>query len=210
MVKIIRILITNDSAPLREEWKQILSQHFPEIEYGEAADSEAALQTVRAENWDVLLLDIDVPGRGGFETLKEMKQTGRRAPVIIFGKHPEKESSIRALKLGACGYLRQENAGSELVRSVECALRGSHYIARSLDSLLTSARPDPLEVLSDREFQVMRLLASGKTVKEAAGRLGLGVKTVSSYRTRILKKTGLQNNSQITRYAASLEPDDSR
>jgi len=206
MNKIIRILIVDDHFFIRKGLKDVLSERFPEIEIGEAKDGQEALQAVWAENWDVMLLDISMPGRGGLDTLKEVKQTKPKLPVIILSMHPEEQFAIRVLKLGACAYIRKDSAGSELVKGVECALQGLRYItpqlAGQLAAHLEENRPNaPHEDLSDREYQVMCLLASGKTVKEAGSHLALSVKTISTYRTRILEKTGLKNNSQIMRYA---------
>jgi two-component system, NarL family, invasion response regulator UvrY len=208
MKKIIRILIADDHFFVRRGLKQVLSERFTEIEFGEAEDGQAALQAVWSEDWDVLLLDISMPGRGGLDTLKEVKQTKPKLPVIILSMHPEDQFAIRVLKLGACAYIRKDGAGSELVKGVECALQGSRYITPSLAEKLAAHLQEnrtgaPHEELSDREYQVLCLLASGKTVKEVGAHLSLSVKTISTYRTRILEKTGLKNNSQIMRYAVN-------
>jgi len=206
MKKNIRILIADDHFFVRKGLQQVLSERFPDIEFGEAEDGQKALQAVWAEDWDVMLLDISMPGRGGLDTLKEVKQTKPKLPVIILSMHPEDQFAIRVMKLGACAYIRKDSAGSELVKGVECALKGGRYITQVLAGKLADNlnRPDtPHEELSDREYQVMILLASGKTVKEAGAHLALSVKTISTYRTRILEKTGLKNNSQIMRYAVN-------
>jgi len=205
----IRILIADDHFFVRKGLKQVLSEHFAEIEFGEAEHGQEALDAVWAKDWDVLLLDISMPGRGGLDTLKEVKQTKPKLPVIILSMHPEDQFfAIRVLKLGACAYIRKDSAGSEVVKGVECALRGSRYITATLAEKLAAHLQEnrtgaPHEELSDREYQVMCLLASGKTVKEAGAHLALSVKTISTYRTRILEKTGLKNNSQIMRYAVN-------
>jgi len=208
MGKAIRVLIADDHFFVRQGLKQVLSHNYPKIEFGEAEDGQAALQAIWDGKWDVLLLDISMPGRGGLDTLKEVKQSQPGLPVIILSMHPEDQFAIRALKLGASAYIRKDSAGTELVKAVECALRGSRYItavvAEKLALNLQEDRKDvPHEALSDREYQVMCLIAAGKTVKEVGAVLSLSVKTVSTYRSRILEKTGLKNNSQIMRYAVS-------
>lgn len=208
MAKGVRVLISDDHFFVRQGLKQVLAHHYPKMEFGEAEDGQSALQKIWSEHWDLLLLDISMPGRGGLDTLKEVKSTKSALPVIILSMHPEDQFAIRALKLGASAYIRKDSAGTELVKAVECALRGSRYItpvvAEKLALHLQDDRKDtPHEALSDREFQVMRLIAGGKTVKEVGGILSLSVKTVSTYRSRILEKTGLKNNSQIMRYAVN-------
>jgi two-component system, NarL family, invasion response regulator UvrY len=208
MKKNIRILIADDHFFVRKGLQQVLSERFPDVEFGEAEDGQKALQAVWGAEWDVMLLDISMPGRGGLDTLKEVKQTKPKLPVIILSMHPEDQFAIRVLKLGACAYIRKDSAGGELVKGVECALKGSRYITPSLAEKLAAHLQEnrngaPHEELSDREYQVMCLLASGKTVKEAGAHLALSVKTISTYRTRILEKTGLKNNSQIMRYAVN-------
>ncbi len=208
MKKTIRILIADDHFFVRQGLKNVLTEHFPKAEFGEAEDGSAALQAVWSKDWDVLLLDISMPGRGGLDALKEVKQAKPSLPVIILSMHPEDQFAIRVLKLGASAYIRKDSAGSELVKGVEYALRGSRYITASLaEKLANHLQEDrtgaPHETLSDREYQVMCLIASGKTVKEVGAHLNLSVKTISTYRTRILEKMGLKNNSEIMRYAVN-------
>ncbi len=205
-VKPVRILIADDHYVVRQGLKLVLSEHFPNVEIGEAGDGNEALQAVWSQTWDVLLLDISMPGRGGLEALKEIKQAQPKLPVIILSMHPEDQFAIRVLKLGASAYIRKDSAGQELVKGVTAALNGNRYITASIAEKLAihvtqdQDRP-PHESLSDREYQVMSLIANGKTVKEVAAELSLSVKTISTYRSRILEKMNLQNNSQIMRYA---------
>lgn len=206
MAKSVRILIVDDHFVVRQGLKLVLSEHFAEAHFGEAADGTQALEAVWANEWDVVLLDISMPGRGGLETLKDIKQYRPKLPVIVLSMHPEDQFSIRMLKLGASAYIRKDSAGHDLVNAVSAALGGHRYItpvlAEKLALHLTHEQDGPLhEALSDREYQVMCLIASGKTVKEIGNDLSLSVKTISTYRTRILEKLNLENNSQIMRYA---------
>jgi DNA-binding NarL/FixJ family response regulator len=191
---------------VRQGLKQVLGDAFKDIEFGEAIDGQRALEMVWAEQWDVFLLDISMPGRGGLDTLKDVKRERPSLPVIILSMHPEDQFAIRTLKLGASAYVKKESAGSDLVKAVEAALKGMRYITASLAEKLAAhihedRAGNPHEALSDREYQVMCLLASGNTVKEVGASLSLSVKTISTYRTRILEKLKLKNNSQIMRYA---------
>ena len=206
MDKPVRILIVDDHFVVRQGLKLVLSEQFPTATFGEAADGNQALEAIWAEEWDVVLLDISMPGRGGLEALKDIKQSKPRLPVIILSMHPEDQFSIRMMKLGASAYIRKDSAGHELVDAVTAALNGQRYItpilAQKLALHVTNEENEALhESLSDREYQVMCLLASGKTVKEIGNDLSLSVKTISTYRTRILEKLNLRNNSQIMRYA---------
>lgn len=205
MEKPVRILIADDHYVVRQGLKMVLLEHFPEAVFGEAADGNEGLQKVWDQAWDVMLLDISMPGRGGLEALKDIKQAQPKLPVIVLSMHPEDQFAIRVLKLGACAYIRKDSAGHDLVKGVTAALRGSRYItatiAEKLANHLTQDQDGPAhEALSDREYQVMCLIGSGKTVKEIAGDLSLSVKTISTYRSRILEKMKLKNNSQVMRY----------
>jgi two-component system, NarL family, invasion response regulator UvrY len=206
MEKTVRILIVDDHFVVRQGLKLVLSEHFSKAKFGEAADGNEALEAVWSQEWDIVLLDISMPGRGGLEALKDIKHSKPKLPVIVLSMHPEDQFSIRMLKLGASAYIRKDSAGHELVNAVSAALEGRRYITPSLAEKLalhlTYEQDGQLhEALSDREYQVMCLLASGKTVKEIGNDLSLSVKTISTYRTRILEKLNLKNNSQIMRYA---------
>jgi two-component system invasion response regulator UvrY len=206
MTKSIKVLIVDDHYFVRQGLKTVLSENFANVQFGEASSAQEALEKGWSEEWDVVLLDISMPGRGGLDVLKEFRSSRPKTPVIVLSMHEEDQFAIRVLKLGACSYIRKDSAGHELVKGIEAALRGSKYITPSIaEKLAIHIGKDQdgavHEALSDREFQVMRLLAEGLTVKEVGNELSLSVKTISTYRTRILKKTGLQNNSQIMRYA---------
>ncbi len=206
MAQKARILLVDDHYVVRQGLKTVLLEHYADGVFGEAASAQDALVTIWNSQWDVVLLDISIPGRGGLEVLKEIRKSRPKLPVIVVSMHPEEQFAIRVLKLGACSYVRKDSAGQELVKAVAAALRGAKYITTSLAERLASNLEQDQdgpkhESLSDREYQVMCLLASGKTVKEAGADLSLSVKTVSTYRSRILEKLMLKNNSQLMRYA---------
>ena len=203
----IRVLIGDDHYVVRQGLKQILAERFPAAEFGEASDGNEALELAWRQSWDVLLLDISMPGRGGVDALKEIKLARPKLPVIILSMFPEEQFAIRVLKLGACAYIRKDSAGSELVSAVEAALRGDNYITEGVANQLALHLQDdrtqyPHEKLADREYQVICLIGSGLTVKEIANSLSLSVRTISTYRTRALEKMGMKNNSQLTHYVA--------
>lgn len=200
------ILLVDDHYVVRQGLKTILMEQYPKGNFGEAADAQEALQMVWDSTWDVVLLDISIPGRGGLELLKDIKKSCPKLPVIVVSMHPEEQFAIRVLKLGASSYVRKDSAGQELVKAVGAALKGGKYITASVAERLASNLEQDQEgpkheTLSDREYQVMCLLASGRTVKEVGIELSLSIKTVSTYRSRILEKLGLRNNSQLMRYA---------
>lgn len=201
-----RILVVDDHYVVRQGLKAILAEHFPSAHFGDASSAQEALDLAWKEPWDVMLLDVSMPGRGGLDVLKDLRQDLPKLPIIVISMHPEEQFALRVLKLGASSYIRKDSAAQELIKAVEAALRGSKYITPSIaEKLALNLERDQEgpthEALSDREYQVMCLLASGKTVKEAANDLSLSVKTISTYRTRILEKMNVENNSQIMRYA---------
>ena len=202
----MRILIADDHAVVRHGLKQILADEFPKAEYGEARNGQDALNRVWKERWDVVILDITMPGRGGLEILKEIKKARPKLPVLVLSMHPEDQFAVRVLKAGASGYMTKESAPEELVGAIRKVLAGGRHISASLAEImatyLTVKTEKPLhELLSNREFQVLRQIASGRTVSEIARELSLSVRTVSTYRTRILEKMGLKTNSELTHYA---------
>ena len=186
--------------------KQILADDFKRATFGEASSGQEALSKVWQEKWDVVVLDITMPGRGGLEVLKEIKKSQPKLPVLVLSMHPEDQFAVRVLKAGASGYMTKESAPEELVGAIKKVVSGGRHISGSLAELMATyisvdmMRP-PHESLSNREFQVMRLIASGKTVSAIARELSLSVRTVSTYRTRILEKTGMKTNAELTHYA---------
>lgn len=202
----IRILIVDDHAIVRRGLRELLSDEFRGAAFGEAATAQQALEQVWKKEWDVALLDITLPGRSGLDLLKEVKAARPKLPVLILSVHPEDQFAVRVLKAGAGGYLTKESAPEELVNAVRKILAGGQYVSPTLaEKLALGLRRDstraPHETLSDREYEVMCCIASGKTVTEIAGELSLSPKTISTYRARILEKLGLKNNSEIIRYA---------
>ena len=202
----MRILIADDHAVVRHGLKQILVDEYKRAEFGEARTGQEALGRIWKEKWDIVILDVTMPGRGGLEVLKEIKAARPKLPVLVLSMHPEDQFAVRVLKAGASGYMTKESAPEELVGAVKKILAGGRHISASLAEImaahltLNTNRP-PHELLSNREFQVMRQIASGKTVSEIARELSLSVRTVSTYRTRILEKTGMKSNAELTHYA---------
>jgi two-component system invasion response regulator UvrY len=204
--KIMRILLADDHAVVRHGLKQILADEFKRAVFGEARNAQEALNLVWKENWDVAVLDITMPGRSGLEVLREIKKSKPKLPVLVLSMHPENQFAVRVLKRGASGYMTKESAGDELVGAIKKVLGGGRYVSPTLAEKLATylssdAQKPPQELLSDREFQVLRLIASGKIVSEIARELSLSVKTISTYRTRILEKMGLRNNAELMHYA---------
>lgn len=202
----MKILLADDHAVVRHGLKQILADDFKRAEFGEAKNAQEALDLVWKEQWDVVILDITMPGRSGLEVLREIKRSRPRLPVLVLSMHPENQFAVRVLKRGAAGYMTKESAPEELVGAIKKVLAGGRYVSTSLaEKLATYVSSDSQkpaqELLSDREFQVLRLIASGKIVSEIAKELSLSVKTISTYRTRILEKMGLRNNAELMHYA---------
>jgi two-component system invasion response regulator UvrY len=206
MLSVMRILITDDHAVVRQGLKQILAEEFKRAEFGEASNVQEAIDKVWKENWDVVVLDITMPGRSGLEVLKEIKKSRPKLPVLMLSMHPEDQFAVRLLKIGASGYMTKESAPQELVGAVKKVVAGGRYVSPALAEKMASylaidVQTPPHERLSDREFLVLRLIASGKTPTAIAKELGLSVKTVSTYRTRILEKMSMANSAELTHYA---------
>ena len=202
----MRILLTDDHAVVRQGLKLILADHFKKAVFGEARNAQEALDHLAHEKWDVAVLDITMPGRSGLEVLKEMKRLRPKMPVLVLSMHPEDQFAVRMLKTGAAGYLTKESAGNELVGAIEKVTRGGRYISQSLAERMASyldidVQKAPHERLSDREFLVLRMIASGKPVGKIAHELFLSVKTISTYRGRVLVKMDMKNNAELTHYA---------
>lgn len=202
----IKILIADDHAIVRKGLKQILAETPDMVVAGEAHNGQELLDKVRGHQWDVVVLDISMPGRGGLDILKQLKGERPKLPVLMLTIHPEDQYAVRVLRAGASGYLTKESAPDHLVEAIRKVARGGKYISPHLAEKLAfnleslSEKP-PHEALSDREFQVLRFIASGKTVKEIGEEFSLSVKTISTYRTRILEKMKMRNNAELTHYA---------
>jgi DNA-binding NarL/FixJ family response regulator len=202
----LRILIADDHTVVRKGLRQILLDEFPAAVIKEVADAEELIMKVSTEKWDVVVSDLSMPGRSGLDALQQIKISFPDLPVLILSIHPEEQYALRALKAGASGYLSKDTAPDELVKAVQKVLLGKKYISQSIAEKLAntfSADADlkPHEKLSDREFDVMKLLANGKSVSDIAEMLSLSVTTVSTYRARVMSKMDLKSNSDLTRYA---------
>jgi DNA-binding NarL/FixJ family response regulator len=202
----IRVLIADDHTIVREGLKQIMSDTGDMTVTAEAATGQEALDMLLREDCDVAVLDIAMPGKNGLEVLKEIRHQKPKLPVLILSMYPEDQYAVRVLKAGADGYLTKESAPQDLITAVRRLYAGKKYISPMLAERLAltlesdSTRP-PHELLSDREYQVLCRIASGKTVKEIADELVLSVKTISTYRSRILEKMSMKNNAELTYYA---------
>jgi two-component system invasion response regulator UvrY len=204
-MKEVRILIADDHPIVREGFKQVISETPDMIVADEASNGQEVMKLIRKNEYDLVLLDISMPGRSGLEVLKELKKENARLPVLILSIYPEEQYAMRAFRAGAAGYLTKASAPNELISAIRKIVRGGRYVSATLAEKLTYyldqdiSRP-PQELLSDREYQVMLMIGSGKTVKEIAAELCLSVKTISTYRTHILEKMKMKNNAEITLY----------
>jgi len=202
----IRILIADDHAVVREGLKQILSGTRDLIVADEASNATEVMEKIHKNHFDVLILDISMPGRSGLDILKEIKEQKPKLQVLVLSMYPEEQYAVRVLKAGAAGYLTKESAPSKLITAIRHISYGRKYVnamlAEKIAFNLHEEGKKPLhENLSNREFQVFRMIISGKTVKEIAQILSLSDKTISTYRSRILEKMGMKNNIELTRYA---------
>ena len=202
----IKILVADDHAVVREGLKRIIAETADLVVAGEACDGQEVLEKVQSGHWDVVLLDISMPGRGGLDVLRQLRTDKPRLPVLVLSMHSEDQYAMRALRIGAAGYLTKETAPEELVKAIRKVVTGGKYITPSLaEKLALSLTRDgeqPLhETLSEREYEVMCLIASGKSVTEISTELSLSVKTISTYRARILDKMNLKNNAELMHYA---------
>jgi two-component system, NarL family, invasion response regulator UvrY len=202
----LKVLIIDDHPLVRRGLMETIQEEFANAEVGQASDSQGGIESVWRESWDVILLDIAMPGRSGLDILKEIKQERPKTPVLILSTYSEDQFAIRALKSGADGYLTKDVLGQELVAAIKRVLAGGKYIRASLAEKLASYldvdASKPLHhTLSDREYQVMRMIACGQTPKEIASELSLSIKTVSTFRSRVLKKMMMKNNAELMRYA---------
>ena len=202
----IRVLVADDHPLLRSGIKQVLGQESDMAVVGEAEDSEQVLQRIDEQGWDVVVLDIAMPGRSGLDALREIRRRRPNLPVLVLSMHSEEQFAIRAIKAGASGFISKSDAPTEIVRAIRKVVTGKKYVSASLAETLANAiesethRPSH-EALSDREFQVMCGIASGKTVSQIAVEISLSVKTVSTYRARVLEKMNMRTNAELTRYA---------
>jgi two-component system invasion response regulator UvrY len=202
----IKVLIADDHAVVRQGLKQILQDTHEMVVAGEAVNGQEALEKVRAEAWDVVILDISMPGYSGLDILKELKYERPKLPVLVLSMYSEDQFAMRVLKAGASGYLTKDSASDELVKAVRKVASGGKYVSPFLAEKLafeigSDANKLPHETLSDREFQVLRMIATGKAVGEIAAELSLSPKTISTYRARLMKKMNLTTNADLIHYA---------
>jgi DNA-binding NarL/FixJ family response regulator len=202
----MRILIADDHAMLRQGLMQTLADEFTGAKFGEAGSTQETTERLAQGRWDVLVLDIFMPGRGGLEVLREVKQTHPRLPVLVLSSAPEEQLTVRVLKAGAAGYVNKQAAADELVGAVRKVMAGGKYVSGKLAELLAAqagrAADAPLHAaLSDREFQVLRMLVAGQSLKEIAAALSLSAKTISTFHTRIWTKLGVRSDVELVLYA---------
>jgi two-component system, NarL family, invasion response regulator UvrY len=202
----INVVVIDDHAVVREGLKRIISENPGMAVSGEAGDGYEAMKVVKTNPCDVVLLDITMPNRNGLDVLKQIHAESPRLPVLVLSMHAEDQYAIRVLRAGAAGYLTKESAPAKLVQAIRKVVHGGKYVSPTLAEKLvfdldTDMDKVPHETLSDREFQVLCMIASGKTVGDIAEELALSVKTISTYRVRILEKLQMKNNAEITRYA---------
>ena len=204
----LRVLIADDHAITREGLKRILTDYPEAVHVGNAANAAQTLSMVRKNDWDLVLLDISLPDKSGLEVLKSIKKDRPALPVLVLSMYPVDQYALRVLKAGGSGYLTKESAPEQLLAAVHKVSEGGRFItpelAEHMAKELAGGTPAlPHESLSDREFEVLRLIASGRTPTEIAEHLSLSVKTISTYRTRLLHKMGMRHNAELTHYAIS-------
>jgi DNA-binding NarL/FixJ family response regulator len=207
MEQAMYILIADDHAIIRKGLKLILLEEYPSAVIEEVADAETAIKKTFSEKIDIIICDLSMPGRSGLDVVQHLKDNDIATPVLILSIHPEEQYAIRALRVGAAGYLSKDSAPEELIKAVRKALQGRKYISATiaeklafdLDQNIKNIKPH--EQLSHREFEVFRLIADGNSVSEIAEKISLSITTVSTYRARILAKMDLRTNADLTKYA---------
>jgi DNA-binding NarL/FixJ family response regulator len=201
-----RILIADDHPVVRLGLRDLLTEQFAGVTVGEARTIPELLDQVRVRDWDILVLDISLPGANGLDAFRSLRQIRPHLPVLVLTIHPEDQFGVRALKAGAAGYLNKEAAPEELITAIRRILSGGKYMSPVLAEAFASqdggqVAPVPHETLSEREYQVFCMIAGGKTLTAIGRELGLSLKTISTYQARIREKTKLQNREEITHYA---------
>jgi len=201
----MRILIADDHAVLREGLRQILAEAFPMAEFGGAGTTTETIECLGRGRWDILVLDVFMPGRNGLDVLHEVRKNHPKLPVLVLSSAPEEQLGLRVLKAGASGYLNKQTAPQKLVRAVTSLLAGGKFVTATLvEKLVAGAGAAdllPHETLSDREFQLMQLVLAGRSLKEVAAELSLSVKTIRTFHARLLKKLALKNDVELVHYA---------
>ena len=202
----LRILIADDHAIVRRGLKQLLLEEYPSAVIGEVSDTEDLLKEVINDGWDIVICDMNMPGRSGLDALGQIKQVSPNLPVLIMSMYPEEQYALRVLKAGASGYLEKESIHDDVIKAIQTVRLGKKFINATIaerlgDAFHNTNNKQPHELLSDREFDVFKLIASGKSVSDIASQLSLSTTTVSTYRSRILEKMGIKSNADLTRYA---------
>lgn len=202
----LKILIADDHAIVRRGLKQILLEEYPSAQVGEVADAESLVTEVVTNDWEIIICDMNMPGRSGLDALSQIKQIAPQIPVLIMSMYPEDQYALRVLKAGASGYLGKETIHEHIIRAIQTVQLGKKFITPAVaeklaDAVREDSEKEPHELLSDREFDVFKLLAAGSSVSEIAHQLSLSTTTVSTYRTRILSKMNIRSNADLTRYA---------
>jgi DNA-binding NarL/FixJ family response regulator len=202
----IRVLIADDHPIVRGGLKELLVRHLEKVECAEAENAEQALAQVRRQPWDVLILDINMPGRSGFDILTDLRMSQPKLPILVLSVHPEEQYARRVMQAGARGYLKKDSAPEELVQAVRQLLAGRRYVSPELADqfardLQRNADRPAHDALSAREFEILVMLGSGKTVSQIAAEIHLSAATVSTYRTRILEKMKMETTAELMRYA---------
>ena len=202
----IRVLIADDHAILRRGLKEILVRELTGTFFGEAKDTQEVLARTQSDDWDLLILDISMPGRSGLDVLRDVRARRPKLPILILSMHPEDQYGKRVLRAGASGFMNKESAPEELIKAVQKVLAGGRYVSPRLAEKLASDLSDEVqrdvqEALSQREFEVLRMIALGKTIGHIAEELHLSVSTVSTYRARILEKMGMKTTAELMQYA---------
>ncbi len=201
-----RVLIIDDHEVVRDGVKRFFDEQSADAVFGEASTALAALQLIREDEWDVVILDLSLGDRSGLDVLKEVKQIRPKLPVLILSMHSEEQYARRAFQAGASGYVTKDSSRAQMIEAINKVSAGGYYVSAALGEklLIGIARGEdrpPHETLSDREFEVLRMIASGRTVGEIAAALSLSDKTISTYRARILVKMGLKTSAELTHYA---------
>jgi two-component system, NarL family, invasion response regulator UvrY len=201
-----KVLIVDDHEVVRDGVKTLLGEQPGAISWGEAGTPDEAVRMALVEDWDAVVLDLSFAGKSGLEVLKELKQIRPRLPVLVLTMHSEEQYARRAFKAGAAGFITKDSPRAELSKAIHKVMEGGKYLSPALAERLIidlerGVHRPPDETLSDREFQVMRLIASGKTLSEIAALLSLSDKTISTYRARLMEKMGMRTNAELTHYA---------
>lgn len=203
----MKILIGDDHHVVRRGLKMIIIDAYPKAFIEEAADGATLLQKLALQKWDMIICDISMPGRSGLEIMQLVKEQAPKIPVLMLSMHPAEHYAIRALKVGAHGYITKESASDELIQAIKTITAGRKYITQEIANLLVDEKGDISadnqlhKQLSNREFDVMKMIAEGSKISDIASRLSLSINTISTYRTRILQKLKIDNNADLTKYA---------